>query len=80
MSGLPIALVVFSLVGLVFFGYRLVTDPAGLVFHAGGAAICLLVLVRNGRLLSKLRIGAQAEARAIGCGRRGEADHASVRG
>ena len=55
MSGLPIALVVFSLVGLAFFGFRLVTDPAGLLYHAVGALICVVVLARNGRLLLKLR-------------------------
>lgn len=49
------ALVLSSLVGLVFFVAKLVSDPGGWGNYALGVAACLVVLVRNLKVLQTSR-------------------------
>ena len=59
---MPAVLVIFSLVGLIFFSVRLATDPGGWPFHALGIAACLFVAARNVNVLRSAQKVAAATA------------------
>ena len=52
---MPVALILLSLLGTVFFGIRLVTDPAGWPTDVLGVAACLFVGVRNATVIRSNR-------------------------
>ena len=52
---MPVALILFSLLGIVFFGVRLVTDPASGLADVLGIAVCLYVCVRNATVIRSNR-------------------------
>jgi bacillithiol system protein YtxJ len=62
---MPAVLVIFSLVGLIFFSIRLATDPAGWPFHVLGLAACLFVAARNVKVLLSARKVVAATTRPV---------------
>ena len=62
---MPAVLIIFSLVGLIFFSIRLATDPAGWPFHALGLAACLFVAARNVKVLLSARKVVAATTRPV---------------
>jgi len=52
---MPAALILVSVVGLVFFGSQMLTDPAGWATNAVGVAACLFVITRNATVIGSNR-------------------------
>jgi len=61
-----VPLVVFSLLGIAFFGTRLVTAPAGWLTDGLGIAVCLVVCARNAKVIrSNRRITSTGSVREV---------------
>ena len=52
---MPVALILFSLLGIAFFGIRLIVDPAGWPAHALGIGVSVFVGARNAKVVRSNR-------------------------
>ena len=52
---MPVPLILLSLLGVAFFGIRLVTVPAGWPIDVLGIAVCLFVCARNTKIIRSNR-------------------------
>ena len=61
-----VPLIALSLLGIAFFGTRLVTAPAGWLTDVSGIAVCLFVCTRNAKvILSNRRITSTGSVREV---------------
>ena len=52
---MPVALILLSLLGIAFFGSRLIVDPAGWLAHALGIGVCVFIGARNAKVVRSNR-------------------------